>query len=289
MKILKLITLLLSFTSIFGQNSMVIKDVAAGPGDEAKIVVALNNTDNVAGFQFTLKLPNTLIVKEREVKFIQRNTNHVIYPKNNGNGEYLFLCFSSTNDAFTGNSGDLFEIPVEIPLSYTTGQTYNLTLSGVEVSSPQGQEIGSNHKNGLLSIVEGKNPDLKVENISFPTFDITPNGKFTIKWDVQNIGKSIALGGWTEQVYLVSQVNAKKYLIGNSSYNQNLIENQTINRAVEFNIPTVIGFDGSVKIEIVILPNASVKEPDIFKLNNTSVSVTNARLFNPNYALEKKH
>jgi large repetitive protein len=278
MKIIKLLVLLFSITTVFGQNSLSIKNLNAGPGDDAKILVALDNTDNVAGFQFTLKLPNTLIVKEREVKFIQRNTNHVIYPRNNGNGEYLFLCFSATNDTFTGNSGDLFEIPVEIPLSYTTGQTYNMTLSGVEVSSAAGQEIGSNHKNGILTIIEGKNPDLKVNNINFTDTQITPNGKFSVKWDIENIGKSTAIGGWTEQVYMVSQVNGKKYLIGNSFYTQNLIENQSVGRNAEFNIPSVIGFDGNVKIEVVVIPNLSVKEPDYFKANNTLLSTQNVFL-----------
>jgi large repetitive protein len=278
MKILKLIVLLFSLSSAFGQNSLLVRNLNAGPGEETKIIIGLDNTDKVAGFQFTLKLPNSLIVKEKEVKFIQRNTNHVIYPKNNGNGEYLFLCFSASNDNFTGNSGDLLEIPVEIPLSYTTGQTYNMTLSEVELSSALGQDIGSNHKNGLLTIIEGKNPDLKVDNINFTDTQITPDGKFSVKWNIQNIGKSAAIGGWTEQVYLVSQVNGKKYLIGNSSYGQNLVENQSVSREAEFNIPSIIGFDGDVKIEVVVIPNLSVKEPDYYKANNTLLSTQKAFL-----------
>jgi large repetitive protein len=277
MKIIKLLVLLFSITTAFGQNSLSIKNLNAGPGDEAKIIVGLDNTDKVAGFQFTLKLPNNLIVKEREVKFIQRNTNHIIYPKNNGNGEYLFLCFSATNDEFTGNSGDLLEIPVEIPLSYTVGQTYNMTFSGVELSSAAGQDIGSNHKNGLLTIIEGKNPDLKVGNISFPQNDILPNSKYTVNWEVQNIGKAIANGGWREQISLVSS-NGKKYIIGNAFYSNALAENGLISRTAEVDVPSIIGFDGSVKIEVNLITNSGVREPENAKENNTLVSTTNANL-----------
>jgi large repetitive protein len=288
MKILKLIILLFSLGATYGQNSLLIENLNAGPGEVTKIVIGLNNTDNVSGFQFTLKLPNDLIVKEKEVKFIQRNTNHVIYPKNNGNGEYLFICFSATNDNFTGNSGDLIEIPVEMPLSYTVGQTYNMTFTEAIVSSALGQEIGSNHKNGLLTIIEGKNPDLKVDNINFLNTEIVPGGKFSVKWDIENIGKSTAIGGWTEQVYLVSQSNGKKYLIGNSSYVPNLIENQTVGREAEFNIPTIIGFDSDVKIEVVVIPSISIKEPDNFKLNNSAVSIQNANLLKKlNFTIDK--
>ncbi len=259
-------------TNLFAQNSLKIKNLDAGPGDNSKIVISLDNVNPVAGFQFKLKLPIQILVKDRETKFIARNTNHVIYPKNLGNGEYLFLAFSATNDNFTGNSGDLFEIPIEIPLTYLAGQSYPLTLNEVVLSNNAGVDIGSNHLDGTLNIIEGKNPDLKVDNITFTNTQITPSGKFNLKWSVQNIGKSTAIGGWTEQVYLVSQLNGKKYLIGNATYSQNLVENLSVNRETEFTIPSIIGFDGDVKIEVVLIPSLSVKEPEIFKENNTILS-----------------
>jgi large repetitive protein len=276
-KLVQLIVLFFSITTALGQNSLSIKNLDAGPGDVSKIIVGLDNTANASGFQFTLKLPNDLIVKEKEVKFIQRNTNHVIYPKNIGNGEYLFICFSATSDNFTGNSGDLLEIPVEIPLSYVLGQTYPMTFTEAIVSSALGQEIGSNHKNGVLTVIEGKNPDLKVGNITFQQNNILPNSKYTVSWEVQNIGKAVANGGWREQISLVSS-EGKKYLMGNAFYSNVLAENGLISRTAEVDVPSIIGFDGNVKIEVSLITNSGVREPANAKENNTTVSTTDANL-----------
>ena len=135
MKAIK-VTLVLLFlvTTALGQNNLIIKDFQNGPGDNAKIIIALNNTDNVSGLQFKIKVPIDLIVNEKEARFVGRSTNHIIYPKALGNGEYLFLCFSGSNDNFIGQSGDLIEIPIEIPLTYIPEQTYPITFTEAIIS-----------------------------------------------------------------------------------------------------------------------------------------------------------
>lgn len=265
-------------SNLFAQNSLKVKDLNVGPGEETKLILELENVTPVSGLQFKIKLPNDLLVKEKESKFVGRNTNHIIYPKNLGNGEFLFLIFSATNDNFIGNLGGLIEIPIEIPLSYLPTQTYSINLSEVVVSNNSGVDVGSNHLNGILNITEGKNPDLKVDNITFSGTSILPNSKFKLSWQVQNIGKSSAKGGWREQISLVSQSNGKKYIIGYASYLGDLVENGFINRTDELDIPPIIGFDGQVKIEVLIVPNASVKEPVNYKHNNVLLSASDIDL-----------
>lgn len=279
MRLLKFTLLLLSFVStVYGQNSIIIKDLDTGPGDTAKIIIRLENANKVSGLQFKIKVPTDLLVNEKEVRFVGRNTNHVIYPKALGNGEYLFLCFSGTNDDFTGQTGDLIEIPVEIPLAYSTGQTYPMIFTQAIVSSSAGQDIGSNPKNGLLRIGEGKNPDLKVSAITVLQNDITPNTLCSVKWEVQNIGLSAAIGGWREQISLVSQTTGKKYIIGYAAYDTYLTENESITRNAEIAIPSIIGFDGNVRIEVSLVTNTGVREPDNAKGNNTVLSLANTNL-----------
>lgn len=273
--------LLLLFSVVYqlpAQNSLIIKDLQAGPGDAAKIIIDLENKDTVSGFQFKIKLPADLVVKEKEAKLLGRHTDHVVYPKNSGNGEYLFLCFSGTNDNFTGQTGALLEIPVELPLTYTPGQTYAMTFTEAIVSSSSGQDIGSNHKNGTVNITEGKNPDLEVSAVTFSQTDILPNAKFAVKWDVHNIGKAAATGGWKEQISLVSQTNGKKYIIGYASYHDPLKENESIARTADVDVPGIIGFDGNVKIEVTLITNTAVKEPSTAKGNNTTLSANIANL-----------
>ena len=225
MKAIKFTFLLLSFiTTAYGQNSLIIENLQAGPGDDAKIVIGLNNTNNISGFQFKIQVPTGLKVKEKESQFLGRNSDHVIYPKAMGNGEYMILCFSGTNANFTGQTGDLIEIPIEIPLSYNPGETFSMVFTETIVSSSAGIDIGSNHQNGLLTIIEGKNPDVAVSGITILQPNITPNAICNISWNVSNIGLSSAIGGWSEQVSLVSQTNGKRYIIGYSNYYNNLSE-----------------------------------------------------------------
>ena len=273
MKAIKLTLLLLSFiTTAYGQNSLTIQDVEAAPGDTAKIVIGLDNTDNISGFQIKIKVPNNLIIKEKEAGFVGRNTDHIIFPRRLGNGEYLFLCFSGSNSNFTGQTGDLIEIPIEIPLSYIVGDTYDVIFTETIVSSSAGVDIGSDHQNGELTIIEGENPDLEVGEITVLENNILPNAPYSVSWEVENIGLSAAIGGWREQISLVSQTSGKKYIIGNANYSNALLENGSITRNIDVVIPRIIGFDGDVKIEVKLITNTQVKEPTNAKENNTGIS-----------------
>lgn len=283
-------TLLLLFiiSTAYGQNSLTIKDLEAGPGDSAKIIVELDNTEEVSGLQFKIKVPNNLIVDIKESQFVGRSTDHVIYPKALGNGEYLILAFSGSNSNFTGQAGDLIEIPVEIPLTYIVGESYDMIFTEVILSSSSSEDIGSNHSDGTLNIIEGKTPDLEVSNIAALQNDILPDGPCNISWNVQNIGLTAAVGGWREQIILVSQTDEKRYIIGNTSYTSDLLENESITREIEVNIPSIIGFDGGVNIEVVLTTNYGVKEPTSKKENNTSISsATNNLLKRLIFTLDK--
>ncbi|MEP5338340.1 MAG: T9SS type A sorting domain-containing protein [Algibacter sp.] len=273
MRAIKITLVLLSLiTTAYGQNSLTINDLEAGPGDDANIIIRLDNTENVAGLQFKIKIPSNITVREKESQFIDRASDHVIYPRVLGNGEYLFLCFSGTNSSFSGQSGDLIEIPIEIPLSYISGETYELVFTEVIVSSSEGTDIGSNHINGELEIIEGKTPDLTVESITIAQDDILPNGPCSISWNIRNIGLSEAIGGWREQISLVSQVNGRKYIIGNTSYDNSLLDGASVARTTEVIVPSIIGFDGDVKIEVAIITNSELRESASAKTNNTMLS-----------------
>ncbi len=279
MRTLKFVLLLFSLiTTTYGQNSLIINNLEAGPGENAMITIGLDNNENISGLQFKIKVPASLKVKEKDARLIGRSSDHVIYPQALGSGEYLFLCFSGTNANFTGQTGNLIEIPIEIPLTYIPGETYEMTFTEAIVSSSDGEDLGSDHKNGELIIIEGKTPDLKVETITTLQNDILPNATYNVSWNVKNIGLSAAIGGWREQISLVSQTNEKKYIIGNTNYDNNILENESVTRNIEVTIPKIIGFDGDVKIEVVLLTNPGVREPISKKENNILISAETKNL-----------
>jgi len=262
-------------TFTYAQNSLKIIDVMAGPGEKSKILVELTNSDEVVGTEFTLTIPQGLIVSEKESKIIEsRKGDHAIYvniEKNNPQN-YHFIILSLTSNSFKENKGTLLEIPIEIPMGYATGQTYNLSLSGVVLSSKNAVDIGSNHENGKLVIANALYPDLAVSGIVTNESTITPGGKINVSWGVNNVGERIASGGWTEQISIISEKTGLEYNLGSISYSSDLEKGKSISRNATFNLPKIIGIDGNVKIKINLIPNPSVKEPATLKDNNKLIA-----------------
>lgn len=279
-------------TFIQAQNSLKVLNAAAGPGEKSSILIDLANADEVVGAEFTLTVPQGLIVSEKESKIIEsRKGDHAIYvniEKNNPRN-YHFIILSLTSTSFKGNSGNLLEIPIEIPLNYTSGQTHNLDLSGVVLSSKNALDIGSNHVNGKLTIATAQYPDLTISGIAAAESKITPEGKINVSWKVDNIGGRIASGGWIEQVSIVSDQTGLEYNLGTVSYNEDLDKQQSVNRSAVFNLPKVLGIEGNVKVKINIIANTAVKEPESLKNNNKVTAATSILLEKRLYlTLDKK-
>lgn len=262
---------LLLGTFIQAQNSLKVVNTSAGPGEKATITIDLANAEEVVGAEFTLTVPQGLIVSEKEAKILEnRKGDHAIYVniENSNPRNYHFIVLSLTSNSFKGNNGGLLEIPIEIPLNYTSGQTHNLTLSKVVLSSKNAVDIGSNHTNGILNIATAQFPDLTISGITSNETKITPGGKINVSWGVDNIGERIASGGWVEQVSIVSEQTGLEYNLGTVSYNEDLDKKKSVSRSATFNLPKVLGIEGNVKIKINIVANTAVKEPEALKNNN---------------------
>lgn len=294
MKIKPVLVFIFLFLAMFAQaqNSLKVLNASAGPGEKSKILIDLANADEVVGAEFTLTVPQGLIVSEKESKIIEsRKGDHAIYvniEKNNPRN-YHFILLSLTSTSFKGNSGALLEIPIEIPLNYTSGQIHNLDLSGVVLSSKNAVDIGSNHLNGKLTIAAAQYPDLTISGISVNESKITPEGKINVSWVVDNIGDRIASGGWIEQISIVSDQTGLEYNLGTVSYNEDLDKQKSISRNAAFNLPKVLGIEGNVKVRINIIANTAVKEPESLRNNNKVTAVNSVVLEKRLYlTLDKK-
>jgi len=271
---------LLLATFIQAQNSLKVANTSAGPGEKAVITIDLANAEEVVGAEFTLTVPQGLIVNEKEAKIIEsRKGDHAIYVniENNNPRNYHFIVLSLTSNSFKGNNGALLEIPIEIPLNYTSGEGHNLSLSRVVLSSKNAVDIGSNHTSGILNIATAQFPDLTISGITSNETKITPGGKINVSWGVDNIGERIASGGWVEQVSIVSEQTGLEYNLGTISYNEDLDKKKSVSRNTTFNLPKVLGIEGDVKVKINIVPNTAVKEPEALK-NNNKITSSNAIL-----------
>lgn len=264
----------LCITMLSAQNSLQIPSVSASIGEKTKINIDLTNSDPIIGVEFTLVVPKGLIVYDKEsiLKQDRKGEDHVLFTNLDKDGNYHFMVFSYTNKVFKGNRGTLIEIPIEIPITYKDGQSFDILLRNVIVSSTKIQDVGSNHQGGKLLIKKDFSPDLEVSEVTTLGSEAVPDKKLTASWKVKNLGKKIAVGGWTEQVYLVSEINDQKYLLGSIFYKNDLNQNDNIIRQGEFKLPKIIGFDGNCKLEVNIIAESSVKEPDSDKDNNKALS-----------------
>ncbi|WP_281233154.1 carboxypeptidase regulatory-like domain-containing protein [Flavobacterium gelatinilyticum] len=264
-------------TCIYAQNSLKVLDASAGPGEKSVLQIDLTNTDEVVGAEFTLTVPQGLLVSEKESKIIEsRKGDHAVYvniEKNNPRN-YHFIILSLSSTPFKAKSGTLLEIPIEIPLNYASGQTHNLDLSGVVLSSKNATDIGSNHVNGKLTIAAAQFPDLTVSGITSAETKISPEGKINVSWKIDNIGERIASGGWIEQISIVSEQTGIEYNLGTVSYDQDLEKKQSVSRSAAFTLPKVLGIEGNVKIKINVVANTAVKEPEELKANNKVTAVS---------------
>ena len=274
------------------QNSLKVVDASAGPGEKSKLLIDLTNTNEVVGAEFTLTLPQGLIVSEKESKIMEsRKGDHAVFVniEKNNPANYHFIILSMTSTPFKGNNGTLLEIPIEIPLNYTSGQTHNLNLSGVVLSSKNATDIGSAHINGKLTIAPAQFPDLTVSGIAVTDSKISPEGKVTVSWGIDNIGDRMAPGGWIEQVSIVSVQTGLEYNLGTVSYNEDLDQKKSVSRNATFNLPKILGIEGDVKVKINVIANTAVKEPEELKSNNKVTSANSVVLEKRLYlVLDKK-
>lgn len=226
MKIKTLFKIVFTFciAMLSGQNSLLIPDISASIGEKTKIQVDLANKDPIIGVEFTLVFPKGLIVYDKESILTQgrKGEDHVLFVNSDKEGNYHFMVFSYSNKMFKRNSGTLIEIPIEIPITYKDGQSFDILIKNVVVSSTEIQDIGSNHKGGKLFIKKDFSPDLDVSEVTTLGSEAIPDKTITVSWKVKNIGKKIAAGGWTEQVNLISEKTNQKYLLGSIFYKNDL-------------------------------------------------------------------
>lgn len=267
---------------LHAQNSLSIPTVYAGIDREATIEIHLSNAQPVAAFEFVLEIPADVEINEKKAVLTYRSNEHILSQGKRKGNKIKFIAFTMNGNGFKGKEGAILKIPIKTSSKYKEGETYPLKLSDVILSSTDAKEIGSEHKDGELKIVEVDSPDLTVTSIINTEKNISPEGKLSLSWEVKNIGTAVAQGGWREEVSLIStKTNFRRLLSSNTSYTGDLKPDESLSRSITLNLPRILGLDGEVFVEINLIPASTVKELPSQKSNNALIG--NESLF-----LEKK-
>ncbi|MBR3915996.1 MAG: hypothetical protein IKJ49_02525 [Bacteroidaceae bacterium] len=274
------VALLLLATGATAQdvNKLSLGDASCMKGLSIDLPLYLENTDPaIVALQFDMSVPEgaTISTTSTDSKADPtRTVDHRINVRLLPSGQYRVIMLSPTNKPFRANKGTVGTIKAKLsdtaPL--VEGETYPLAMSGVVLSDSLGRNVMTASGNGSLSI--GANPDFVIENVELNgASTVNPKDSVTISWSVRNTGAADALGGFREQVSLVSTVTGESVNLGTVYHNDMLLSagaSQTVTH--KFLVPRIVGLDGTFQVKVVLTPNSDSGERREYQGNNTTLS-----------------
>ena len=157
----------LSFSMIItchtiGQSiCMSFPDISIEPGSTTPLTISMDNSMNVAGWQFKLVLPEGIsIAKDNSEKKWQnkllRNKGQVALYTNPSpsesfpsDGGYTFVCFVMENGQITGNNGEIIQIMLQASDNYSGSNT--IELKDIHVCDKDALDIGALGAQSLIA------------------------------------------------------------------------------------------------------------------------------------------
>jgi hypothetical protein len=144
-------------------------------GTNVTLPIKLNNELEVRHCQFDLQLPAGITVATKsngklDAKLTERAETHSISSQQLSNGNYRFIISSMDNDSFTGNSGTLVEITLDIPATMEAGE-YTIKLLNAELSVPDGND---------LKVVKPADTESKLTVKAYTPGDVNNDGSVSV-------------------------------------------------------------------------------------------------------------
>lgn len=144
-RILFLMLLMFSLTSIASADEMQVNALTIGQGQVAQLEVALNNPDmDYAGFQFLLTLPEgiSVVQDENNAYLIEKGDrlstlNVSIDMTEKGNNTFQVLAYQVKTAAFPGTSGVIAKITLSASGELAVGAKLAGSLTGIQVSDTE--------------------------------------------------------------------------------------------------------------------------------------------------------
>ena len=141
--------------------------------EQMTIAVQLENPGNeYCAFQFDLQLPKGVTIVSNGEKQLgvslnanRKKSTHNLSAEMIAEGCYRFVCFSMSNDAFSGHSGALVDIQVKADASLVAGTTMSASVENVVLTKANGD-------------------DLKIGKVPFDIVVPAPIGKYTLTYVV---------------------------------------------------------------------------------------------------------
>ena len=155
------------------ENALTLGNVIANTGNTVSYPVSLTNKDEITALQMDLHLPAGMSLATNEegdviIETSNRVSNrHSVDCNKMTDGSYRIICYSTKNVTFTGNSGELFSVMLNIDANVEDG-VYEIKATNVELSDKVGIAYSGQDVKGTVSVR------------SYTMGDTDNNGKHTI-------------------------------------------------------------------------------------------------------------
>lgn len=112
--------------------------------------IYLENTSDVAGMVVDVKFPQGFLAQTGSVSLSGRASGHEMEVMDLGDNNYRFSLLGE--DAFTGDNGKMFEVPVTIPDTATMGYNYPVILTHGVMHGTDGSQTPISVRNGYIYV-----------------------------------------------------------------------------------------------------------------------------------------
>lgn len=139
------------------ENAIILENVTANTGTTVFFPISLTNKDEITALQMDLHLPTgiTLATDEEGDARIETtdrvSSKHTVDCSKMADGSYRIICYSTKNSSFTGNSGTLFNLMLNVEANVGDGD-YEVTATGIELSDVTGTAYKGKDAKGIVTV-----------------------------------------------------------------------------------------------------------------------------------------
>ena len=151
------------------------EDLECSTSSMPTLKVMLWNVEEVKLCQFDFRLPSGVTVTTKsngklDARLSERAKSHSVSSQRLANGDYRFVVSSLDNESFTGNSGTLLEITLDVSSTVKAGE-YTVKVFNTELSVPEGND---------LKVVKPADKESKLTIRTYTPGDVNSDGSVSV-------------------------------------------------------------------------------------------------------------